>query len=53
MIAGNKRSSHPLELYSERLRAIEWFEKEHPADFDLYGIGWNQNYFSGLFQLLN
>lgn len=41
MISGNKSSGHPMELYSERVQAIRWFEKKHPADFDLYGIGWN------------
>ena len=46
MIAGNKRSRHPLELYSERVRAIEWFERNHPEDFDLYGFGWNEDRFS-------
>lgn len=40
MIAGNKRSQHPQELYDERLTAIHWFEQYHPADFDLYGFGW-------------
>lgn len=40
-IAGNKRSMDPRELYSERLSAIRWFERHHPADFDLYGIGWD------------
>lgn len=47
IIAGNKRSSHPLELYSKRVEAIEWFEKHHPEDFDLYGIGWDEYIFSG------
>ncbi|MFA6373008.1 MAG: glycosyltransferase family 10 [Methanothrix sp.] len=42
MIAGHKYKSHPLELYSERLKTIRWFEKNHPADFDLYGIGWGE-----------
>jgi hypothetical protein len=46
MIAGNKRSRHPLELYSERVRAIVWFERNHPEDFDLYGYGWNEDRFS-------
>jgi hypothetical protein len=41
LIAGNKRASHPLELYSERLRTIKWFERHHPTEFDLYGIGWD------------
>jgi alpha(1,3/1,4) fucosyltransferase len=43
MIAGHKYKPHPLELYSERLKTIRWFEKNHPADFDLYGIGWSGN----------
>jgi len=41
MIAGNKIIDHPLELYSERIAAIRWFEKYHPGDFDLYGGGWD------------
>ncbi len=41
MISGNKVLSHPLELYSERIRAIRWFEKNRPDDFDLYGFGWD------------
>ena len=43
MIAGNKQLNYPNELYSERVRAIRWFEKNHPDDFDLYGIGWGGN----------
>jgi alpha(1,3/1,4) fucosyltransferase len=53
MIAGNKRSRHPLELYSERAHAIEWFERNHPEDFDLYGIGWDRRTFSGLLRPFN
>jgi hypothetical protein len=41
LIAGNKQSSHPLELYSKRREAIRWFERHHPDDFDLYGIDWD------------
>jgi hypothetical protein len=41
MIAANKKNNQPRELYSERIRAIEWFEKNQPAHFDLYGKGWN------------
>lgn len=41
LIAGNKNNHHPLELYSERVRAIRWFEKNQPAQFDLYGKGWD------------
>jgi alpha(1,3/1,4) fucosyltransferase len=53
MIAGNKSSRHPLELYSERLRAIEWFERERPGGFDLYGMGWDRRTFAGLFRPFN
>ena len=30
------------ELYSKRVDCIRWFERNHPDDFDLYGIGWDQ-----------
>jgi len=42
MINGNKiprYRSHCRELYSERLRAIEYFART--GDIDLYGIGWD------------
>jgi len=38
---------HPLELYSERINAIRWFEQYHPEEFDLYGIGWDKYVFKG------
>ena len=41
LIAGAKGAQHPNELYSERLRAIHWFQANAPQDFDLYGFGWN------------
>jgi len=41
MMAGNKWKPHPKELYSERIRAINWFRKNHPDQFDLYGYGWD------------
>jgi len=47
LIAGNKKVCHPLELYSKRVEVIRWFEKEHPHDFDLYGVGWNEHLFTG------
>jgi len=28
-------------LYTERVKAIRWFEKNSPHDFDLYGVGWD------------
>lgn len=45
LIAGNKNSSHPLELYSKRVQAIRWFENNHPEKFDLYGVGWEKEKF--------
>ena len=41
LIAGNKNLSAYGELYSKRLEAIHWFEKNAPQDFDLYGVGWD------------
>lgn len=41
MIAGNKKNNLPRELYSERIRAIKWFETNRPSCFDLYGKGWD------------
>jgi len=53
MIIGHKLISHPLELYTERVKAIRWFEKYHPEDFDLYGIGWDRYCFKGILSRLN
>lgn len=52
-IASQKYSSHPQELYSERVRAIRWFEQYHPDDFDLFGTLWEQPYFTGKLARLN
>jgi len=42
LIASNRHANLPdkRELYSERAKAIRWFEKNHPQDFRLYGNGW-------------
>lgn len=45
MINGNKSSDHPQELYSERRKAIRFFEQNHPEDFDLYGFAWDPKQF--------
>lgn len=42
LIAGNRYSDHPLELYSYRTEMIKWFEINHIDDFDLYGQGWTK-----------
>jgi len=40
-ISMNKYSSYSKELYSARRKSIEYFEKNFPNDFDLYGRSWN------------
>ncbi|MDD5570025.1 MAG: glycosyltransferase family 10 [Bacteroidales bacterium] len=42
-ISANKSSEHPRELYNQRKESILYFEKNHPDDFDLFGVGWNKN----------
>jgi hypothetical protein len=44
LVSNNKLSPHKNELYSERVRAIHWFEKHQPQDFDLYGMGWDYSF---------
>ncbi|MCM8816245.1 MAG: glycosyltransferase family 10 [Candidatus Omnitrophica bacterium] len=53
MIVANKYVKHPLELYTERRKAIEWFEENHPEDFDFYGFGWDKHLFTGHLRKLN
>lgn len=52
-IASQKYSSHPQELYSERIRAIRWFEQHHPDEFDLFGMRFEHPYFTGKLAWLN
>ena len=42
-ISGNKKSTHPDELYSEREKVIAFFEKNYPEEFDFYGTGWESS----------
>ncbi|MDD3523263.1 MAG: glycosyltransferase family 10 [Candidatus Cloacimonetes bacterium] len=42
MVASNKYQNRSGELYSERYKAIQWFRKNRPDDFDLYGPGWDK-----------
>lgn len=42
MIASNKSSGHPFELYSDRRSVIYWFEENAPQDLHLYGQGWSE-----------
>lgn len=46
-------SRHPRELYSERIRAIRWFESNAPGDFDLIGTEWDKPLFTGRLAALN
>ena len=41
-ISGNKHSAYPGELYSEREKAILFFEENHPDEFVFYGKGWDK-----------
>lgn len=45
LIGRNKRAWGSKELYSERRKAIRYFESNHPESFDLFGEGWNHYYF--------
>ena len=47
-ISGNKASSHPRELYTERRDTVRFFDREYSDDFDLYGFGWNTRPDTGL-----
>lgn len=42
MISANKTSTQPDELYSERLKAVDFFSRTAEG-FDLYGVGWGRN----------
>jgi hypothetical protein len=46
MFSGDKYGYGKQELYSERRRVIELFEKEYPTEFSLYGIRWGKPYSS-------
>ena len=49
MVSGNKASSHPDELYSQRLDVIHWYDRHHSKLFHLFGAGWNTPTPSNLF----
>lgn len=42
LISSNKFSFHKNELYSERRKAIKFFEKNYKEEFDLYWTRWNK-----------
>ena len=41
LIAGNKNSNFPDQLYSQRKDIISYMEKYHIEDFDFFGIDWD------------
>ena len=43
LISSNRYSDYEGELYSERRKVIEYFEKNHPDDFAFYGKDWNES----------
>lgn len=45
LISSDKSSDNKNEIYSERRKAIQYFEEYAGEDFDLYGIGWKKNEF--------
>ena len=44
MVAGNKFSGQPNEIYTERRKIVEFFENNHPSDLDLFGGDWPTTY---------
>jgi len=54
MIASNKKNFRKNMLYKDRERVLNWFEKNHPDKFDLYGPGWEvRKFYFYPFKLLN
>jgi len=49
MICSNKHCNHKGELYSERLKIINWYEKYNADDFYLYGTRWDIVVLKGAF----
>lgn len=50
LVNSNKMVYAKNELYSERQRIINWYEKNDPDNFDFYGYGWEDiRYFTGFF----
>lgn len=49
MIASNKTSSYPGELYSEREKIINWYSHNNMTKFDLFGQGWERRIFNTRF----
>ena len=54
LISSNKRvSPSPHELYSLRIKAIDYFSSLDEISFSLYGFGWDQRVFYGFLRPFN
>lgn len=42
-ISGCKKSKHKKELYSERVKVIEYFQDKPEGEFEFYGTGWDKD----------
>jgi len=51
-ITSNKQNRHANSLSNFRRDTIVYFSKHHPAEFDLYGFGWNPSFRRWLFMQL-
>lgn len=40
-ISSRKFSNHPEELYTARRKLVQFYDRNHPTRFSLYGSGWN------------
>jgi len=47
LVAANKRTLHPDSLSGERRRLIDWFDRAHPGELDLFGPDWDLYKFAG------
>lgn len=43
-VAGYRLAVAPNDLYSERIKIVDFFDKSFPYDFDFYGRGWPSTY---------
>lgn len=43
-VSTNRHSSHPNELYSERVKVMNFYQRRHRKDFDQYGRWWSKSY---------
>ncbi|MBS0652730.1 MAG: hypothetical protein JSR39_04295 [Verrucomicrobia bacterium] len=46
LVCSDLKSTHPLELYSERRRVIEYFEKVQEPGFEFYGRKWPEGIYA-------